>query len=274
MKGEIIKHILVSMSLILFVSVLLVGCSSQDKSEECRESNGIWYQDVCVGENSSEKVLQKAGLIEEHKNDLYEITVYYPYQVLKYPHIYSKLEKKVSDIKKEEGFPVKDKDINTDSYPWQLTVDMREFTSAGDLASVLIYTLSYTGGAHPNHYYESLNFNTNNQRIISLDDLFSDSKYIYELSKYVTDSLLKIKSDKTGEEIQSDEWIERGALPLSENFGIFVFVPNNDHTKIEGIKFIFPPYTVGPYSDGTYEVFVPAKAFLKFLKEDLRNSFV
>jgi len=269
------KKLLISLLLMLYLPLFLTGCTNRDnKSEKCRKEQGIWYGDICVTEDSTDKILKKLRLIEEKKTDQYEITVYYPYQVLKYPDIYNRLKNTVSDIKKEESYPVQEQTVQTESYPWQLKIDMREFRSGGNFASILIYSMSYTGGAHPNHYYESLNFNTENQKIVNLDDLFSNAKYINEISQYVTSALLRIKSKKTGENIDSDEWIERGALPLSDNFQIFIFIPNKDHTAIEGIKFIFPPYTVGPYSDGTYEVFVPVKIFSKYLKDDIRDSFI
>src|SRR5690606_15088613 len=42
------------------------------------------------------------------------------------------------------------------SMSWEMTTE--EFFSAGEIISVRFYTYEYLGGAHPNHYVETMNF--------------------------------------------------------------------------------------------------------------------
>ena len=57
-----------------------------------------------------------------------------------------------------------------------------------------------------------------------------------------------------------------------KNYSVFLFVPGNDN-KIEGLKIIFPPYQVGPYVEGEYEVMVPSAVFYKYLINQYRDIF-
>lgn len=261
--------------IIIFSLFTLVfsGCTTGNDKEDCRREGGIWYKNNCVTESTPDKKLHELGLLEEEKTDTYVIDIEYPREALNYPEIHSHLKNIVNAIKSESEVSNAPDNKLTMSQPWLLEVDMKQVARAGDLASILIYSMTYSGGAHPGHYYRSLNFNTETQRIIDLDELFADPEYIYSLSGYVTPKLLEKKSEKTGMKVESDEWIERGTLPLPDNFEIFVFNEDEQKDEFNGIKFIFPPYTVGPYSDGEYEVVVPAKVFRDHLKKKYRNYF-
>ena len=43
--------------------------------------------------------------------------------------------------------------------------------------------------------------------------------------------------------------------------------------RIQALRFVFPPYQVGPYSDGTQSVVVPAEVLLPHVADDYRRLF-
>ena len=43
--------------------------------------------------------------------------------------------------------------------------------------------------------------------------------------------------------------------------------------RITALRFVFPPYQVGPYSDGTQTVDVPAAVLLPHVAADYRELF-
>lgn len=258
----------------LVIFVVCTACTSSDNREGCEKKGGIWYRDTCITSDTPEEKLRKVGLLESEKSDKYEINVHYPVEVLKYPKIHSRLKDMVARMKTETGIYSAGETNNTATFPWTLDIEMDEYRSAGGIASILIYAMSYTGGAHPNHYYDSVTFSTETQKMLNLEDLFDDPDYIYRISEYVTSELIKQKSEKTGRKIETDEWIETGSLPLPSNFGIFVIKPSDNGDYIKGLEFIFPPYAVGPYAEGKYEVFVPSGLFVQYVADEYREMFI
>jgi len=244
------------------------------EQDRCLDSGGAWFENLCVGTDTPEEELKKIGLIEETKTDKTDIRITYDYKVLEYPEIYKQLKVRVEDIKEEWGFDVPQPDIETASYPWALNIDMNNFTQAGDLASVLGYVFSFTGGAHPNHTFFTVNFNTENQKLFYLSDLFKDlDGAIKAISEYTVKEILKQKSERLGDQKKDEDWVNQGAGPREKNYNIFTIVPE-DHKKIRALKFIFPPYTVGAYAEGTYEVVVPSGIFYEKLDDKYKANFI
>ena len=66
--------------------------------------------------------------------------------------------------------------------------------------------------------------------------------------------------------------IDEGTLPDPANFAQFEPVPSADG-KWFGLRFVFPPYQVGPYSDGTQTVEVPASVLKPHLNPVYRDRF-
>lgn len=117
------------------------------------------------------------------------------------------------------------------------------------LISAWVATYTFEGGAHD--YTDTVGYNFgyanggNKPRRLHLADFFSDGK---AASKRVNDLLMaKLRATKGKEQEATwvldgtQKWVEVG---LRENF---VAEPG-------GLKWIFPPYAVGPYANGNYEV--------------------
>ena len=68
------------------------------------------------------------------------------------------------------------------------------------------------------------------------------------------------------------DMIEQGTEPKPENFANFEPVLGPDG-KIAALRFVFPPYQVGPYSDGTQTVEVPAAVLLPHIAPAERGLF-
>jgi len=222
--------------------------------DNCRKEGGLWYENMCLNSETPEDDLKKIGLIREENTDKIDIKVTYPYNVLEYNTIYQFLQTKVKSIKKDNGFEDEDIELGMSGHSWSLSINMNNFAEGGNLASILGYVFSFTGGAHPNHSFFSTNFDTASEDLIKFSDLFDKEKIALDvISKYSVSNIIEQKSERLNEKIAEDEWLIDGAGSDLKNYSIFVFVPGEDK-KIDGIKFIFPPYQVGPYAEGTYEV--------------------
>lgn len=119
-----------------------------------------------------------------------------------------------------------------------------------DFASLSVISVAfgngvYSGGAHPNSHSFTLNFDLKNGRKLMLGDLFlKNANYLNVISDYAIAEL------KTQGEYPDNEWIERGAAPLEENFRSW------NITK-EGLRINFDQYQVAPYVAGPQEVTIP-----------------
>ena len=261
---------------LIVVFLLIAGLKLfvSEHVDSCLNDGGVWYKDICLTSNTPENELKKAGLITEVKTEKTNIKVTYPYKVLEYPRIYKYLKKNVETIKKENGFEDQDIELGLSGHPWSLNIDMSNYASGDKVASILGYVFSFTGGAHPNHSYFSVNFDKTSQDKISITDLFGNTKTVLDkISKYAVSNILVQKSARLNKKIKDDEWLVEGAGPDLKNYNIFVFVPDGN-SRIEGLKFIFPPYQVGPYVEGEYEVTVPSAIFYNNLRSQYKNNFV
>ena len=68
------------------------------------------------------------------------------------------------------------------------------------------------------------------------------------------------------------EMIADGTAPKAANFARFEPVVDADG-RIRALRFVFPPYQVGPYSDGTRTADVPAAVLLPVLAPEYRRLF-
>jgi len=121
------------------------------------------------------------------------------------------------------------------------------------------------------------------QKLLKAEDLINTAKGWQAVSDYVEDKLLEQATVRAqGEELSPEEqqeqvrnlsrMIDEGTAPEPANFS--QFQPVLDAAgHISALRFVFPPYQVGPYSDGTQFVDVPAAALLPNVAADYRELF-
>jgi hypothetical protein len=67
--------------------------------------------------------------------------------------------------------------------------------------------------------------------------------------------------------------IAAGTAPKAENFAQFEPVMDVGG-RIRALRFVFSPYQVGPYVEGTKTVEIPARVLLPVIKADYRALFI
>ena len=118
-----------------------------------------------------------------------------------------------------------------------------------NLISVVSLAYSYTGGAHPNHYYVVSNFGLVNGKAkrLNIGDLFRPRHpFLNEITANVMPELVRREAG----------WVDSGALTEIDypRANIFSF-------DKKGITFYFEAYSVGSYAEGDYLVTVPYAEF-------------
>lgn len=167
----------------------------------------------------------------------------------------------------------------------QLQLDYTVAARTADFTSVRERGLSDTGGAHPIPVDGSFVYDVHAQRVIALDDLFTDPaaarQRLSTLARNALSEKLMAKAPDASEALPEArrEWtdnmrqmIDDGTDPTAANFSNFVVRAGAGDTAA-GLTLIFSPYQVAPYVYGTQTVDVPAEVFTGLLKPQYRQAF-
>jgi len=213
----------------------------------------------------------------------YVIGISYPPAAAKYPGLANELvaysEHAKAELLKAVGELGNDKP--TAAYELSLAYDMLVETPA--VVAVSADGSSYTGGAHGQPLVARFVWLPEQQRVLKAEDLISSSKGWQAISDFTEDKLLEQAMVRAqGEDLSPEEqqaqvrnlskMIDEGTSADATNFG--QFQPVMDAAgKIAALRFVFPPYQVGPYSDGTQTVDVPAAVLLPHVAADYQGLF-
>jgi hypothetical protein len=122
----------------------------------------------------------------------------------------------------------------------------------------------YTGGAHPDTYSKSFNYDLKNDKIINLSDIFDANKdYLNVISSKTVQYLLKVND---GNGLTDEESIKSGAGPQEDNFKTFTFNKNT-------IVFYFDANAVAVYVAGRQDVIFPLSSLKSILKDDAISNY-
>ncbi len=165
------------------------------------------------------------------------------------------IDAQIADFKKislENDTAVKENDPqNYADYPREyiLNISYKKGLVSQDLASVIFSVYSFTGGAHGNAYFVAVNYNTKDNKEVTLADLFAGQQnYIKTISDYCIAELNKQMVEKIG--TVEGSWIKDGAGPKADNFSEFLV--NKDT-----VTFYFAPYQVAAWAAGDFQVTMP-----------------
>ena len=159
---------------------------------------------------------------------------------------------------------------------------------------------SYVGGAHGEPLLERYVWLLPENRRLTAAGLIPDAAGWGAVSAYVREQLMAQQRQRLGGDDDSKgaangdagdsddkaisaadrkqllknaaDMIEEGTEPKAENFANFEPVLGADG-KFAALRFVFPPYQVGPYSDGAQSVEVPAAVLLPLVAPTERGLF-
>lgn len=167
--------------------------------------------------------------------------------------------------------------------PYELSLNYGTLLETPELVAVSADGSRYTGGAHGEPIVERFVWLPEQQRMLTAEALIPDEASWNEIGAYVREQLhtaVSVRADQDDMSAQersrlvreADKYIREGTEPEVANFRSFE--PRVDATgKITGLRFIFPPYQVGPYVDGTQSVEVPAEVLLPHVAPEYAGLF-
>jgi len=167
---------------------------------------------------------------------------------------------------------------------YDLSLNFSTLLDTPEILAIAADGSSYTGGAHDNPLIERFVWLVSEQKLLTADTLLGDAAGWAAISDYVREQLHAALSQRIdADELEPDErsrlmrsagrMIDEGSSPEVANFQQFEPIPGPGG-KLAGLRFVFPPYQVGPYSDGVQTVDVPARVLLPHVAPAYRGLFV
>ncbi len=130
-----------------------------------------------------------------------------------------------------------------------LTIRYEVATGTSNILPIKFLIEEYdAGAAHPGHVVVTRNYDSKNQKILKLADLFFRMNYLNDIAVYVKPAL--IKKFEVEDAATDPEWVTTGTEPKAENYEAWL-------AESDGLRIIFNEYQVAPYAYGIPEILIP-----------------
>lgn len=213
----------------------------------------------------------------------YIIGISYPPVANRYPPLAAELKSYAEAARAELLEAAKGRAKGEGAAPYELVLPFSELHVSPTMVVVGVDGSSYTGGAHGGPLIARWVWLPQQNRLLRASDLVADAKGWEAISSLVREQLhtalsQRVDADElpTAERVEvlksANRMIEDGTEPDPEHFSQFEPLMGADG-RIRALRFVFPPYQVGPYSDGTQTVEVPAVALIPHIAPAYRSLF-
>jgi hypothetical protein len=213
----------------------------------------------------------------------YLIGISYPPVANKYPHLAAALKAYADAARGELMQAVSGLGDDKPIAPYDLSLAFSELVVTPQLIAIAADGSSYTGGAHGNPLLARFVWLPGQDRQLTAAELVPDPQAWSDIAGYVREQLHVALSQRVDADALSpaeraeivksaSRMIDEGTTPEPRNFAQFEPVLGADG-KMAALRFVFPPYQVGPYSDGVQTVEVPAAVLLPKVAPRYRGLF-
>jgi len=215
--------------------------------------------------------------------DRYLIGVSYPPTINRYPGLaqaaYAYTEQARAALMEAAGAFGND----TPPAPYELSLSYQMLLETPRLVALSADGSRYTGGAHAEPLVERFVWLPQQQRMLTLEALVPTVKGWAAIGSHVREQLhtsasVRAEADNLppAERLRfvrnADKMIDEGTGPEAENFSRYEPITDSSG-RITALRFVFPPYQVGPYAEGTQSVEVPVTVVLPHVAPEYRELF-
>ena len=214
----------------------------------------------------------------------YMIGISYPPIANRYPGLATELKHYADAARADLMQAVSGMGARKPPAPYDLSLAFTQLVATPQLVAIAAEGSSYTGGAHGNPLVARFVWLPQSGRPLTALDLVPDRTAWAGISDRVREQLHTALSQRVDADALSPaeredvlrsagRMIDAGTGPDPANFAQFepVLAPDG---RIAALRFVFPPYQVGPYVDGTQTVDVPADVLLPVIAPAYRHLFV
>lgn len=220
--------------------------------------------------------------VTEHTPD-YLIGISYPAVASQYPALAVELRKYAESARSDLIEAAKGRGKTEGAPPYELVLPFTELHVSPTLVAVGVDGSSYTGGAHGTPLIARWVWLPRQNTLLRARDLVADPKGWEAIAGLVREQLHTALSQRVdadelppAERVEvlkgASRMIDEGTEPDPDHFSEFEPLVGADG-RIRALRFVFAPYQVGPYSDGTQTVEVPAASLLPYITPAYRGLF-
>lgn len=213
----------------------------------------------------------------------YLVGISYPPVANQYPRLAAALKGYADAARAELMQAVAGLGADTPPAPYDLSLSFTEIARTPRLVAIAADGSSYTGGAHGNPLVARFLWLVPQDRQLTASELVPDREAWRGIADYVREQLQTALSQRVDADDlapaeranivkSAGRMIDAGTAPDLANFSQFEPVLAADG-RISGLRFVFPPYQVGPYADGVQTVEVPADILLPRVAPIHRSLF-
>lgn len=254
--------------------LLLAGCKSEKPAAPAPSASASAVPTATP--SGPPTPLPSARSVSE-ENALYDFDYAYPVQAAVIPELRKLLDDDLTrqrseltkeareerDAAKEGGFEYHP---NSRSFEWKVVTDLPAWLSLSTIVG------SYTGGAHPNYYFDTLLWDKRAGQRRDPRDLFTSKDALLRvIRKDFCAALDRERIKRRNEQPEPGGMFWDCIDPVAET----VILGSAGGKVFNRVGVLVAPYEAGPYAEGSYEVTLPVTAaILATVKPEYRSSFV
>jgi hypothetical protein len=262
------RHPTRQLGLVLVTVLALAACQRESTPQPA--ATGEPQAPVATPVETTEAPVELKDVIEA--NDRYVVGISYPATVNRYPGLARALSAYTEAERAELMEAVEAFGNDKPSAPYELSLAFEQVVDTPRIVAVAADGSRYTGGAHGQPLIARFVWLPQQDTRLTAGALVPDAKGWQAVSDYVREQLHTAVVNRADEDelaptdraalIKSTfRMIDEGTEPEAGNFSEFVPVLDASG-HVTALRFVFPPYQVGPYADGTQTVDVPAALLL------------
>lgn len=232
-----------------------------------------------------EPLMVQSGPLEdviEHA-PAYMVGISYPRGLDAYPELAAVIRKYAQDARSELMEAVSGLGNDKPAAPYELSLAFERLLQTTDLIVISADGSRYTGGAHGEPLVARFVWLIKERKQLTAQALVPDPAGWEKIGRDVAAQLhaaatQRVEADRVPVEEQAeqvasaDRMIAEGTAAQVDNFAQFVPVLNAAG-QITAVRFVFPPYQVGPYSDGTQTAEVAASTLMPWIAPEYVHLF-
>jgi len=262
-------------------ALLLVGCGRKDDDSSAAPPAAADALPAAVAEPAADAPIVLKDVIETSPQAVVGIS--YAAGLDQFPGLAKALQAYATAARAELQQALDGLGNDKPSMPYELSLAFEKQLETAQLVVVRAEGSRYTGGAHGEPLVARFVWLPQQQQMLTADHLLADAKGWKAVSDYVADQLRErvatrlSSEDMDPAELQeslrsASRMIAEGTGAKAENFR--QFEPLTDAAgRITALRFVFPPYQVGPYSDGTQTADVPAAVLTPHVAPEYAGLF-
>ncbi len=215
--------------------------------------------------------------------DKYIVGISYPPAINKYPGLAQAVAAYSDGARAELMEAVAGFGNDKPAAPYELSLSFEQVLESPQLVAVSADGSRYTGGAHGEPLIARFVWLPEQNKLLTANQLVPEVEGWVAIGGYVREQLhtsVSVRADADelppAERLEfvrnADKMIDEGTEPDVDNFSQFQPLVGADG-KVRALRFVFPPYQVGPYADGTQTVDVPAAVLLPHVAPEYAGLF-